>query len=224
MFDVFFNDFNAVPDIVVAGAGIYEASTAGFWNDADRGSGYKLLDINLTHPIKTTRIAIRHLRQAGKPGMILHISSITAQKPSAVLPLYSVSKAAISQFVRCMAPLESLCGIRVVAVAPGVVDTPLFRDSPGALAHIDMEKDFVLPRSEIVRAMVALIRDATYPSGTILEVGDIGLWRPVEILNDSGPQGRSTLPRQKAKKAIQLVEAHLKEDAEGRGRPGPAKL
>ena len=119
MFDVCFKEFNDVPDIVVAGAGVYEASTAGFWNDADAASSYKLLDINLTHPIKTTRIAVRRLRQAGKPGVILHLSSITAQKPSAVLPLYSVSKAAISQFVRCMAPLEGLCGIRVVAVAPG---------------------------------------------------------------------------------------------------------
>lgn len=119
MFDVFTTELNDVPDIVVAGAGVYEASTAGFWNDADSGSSYKLLDINVTHPIKTTRLAIRRLRQANKPGVILHLSSITAQKPSAVLPLYSVSKAAVSQFVRCMAPLEDLCGIRVLAVAPG---------------------------------------------------------------------------------------------------------
>lgn len=119
MFDVFFEELGGVPDIVVAGAGVYEASTAGFWNDKDSMSSYKLMDINVTHPIKTTRIAIRRLRQADKPGAILHLSSITAQKPSAVLPLYSVSKAAISQFVRCMAPLERLCGIRVLAVAPG---------------------------------------------------------------------------------------------------------
>jgi len=119
MFEFFAERFGHEPDIVVLGAGVYEASTAGFWDDTDESSHYKLFDINLSHPIKATRIAIRRLRRAQKPGVILHLSSIAAQKPSVVLPLYSVSKLAISQFVRCMAPLEDMCGIRVVAVAPG---------------------------------------------------------------------------------------------------------
>lgn len=81
------------------------------------------------------------------------------------------------------------------------------------MAHIDMEKDFALPPHEVVKAMAALITDTKYPSGTILEVGDIGLWRPVTLLQDGGPQGRSTLPREKANNAMQFVQAHLKEDA-----------
>lgn len=118
-FDFFAQQFGGAPEIVVAGAGIYEASSTGFWDEKDIASRYKLFDVNLLHPIKLTRIAIRRLQGAKSRGTILHISSITAQKPSAVLPLYSVSKAALSQFVRCMAPLESMCGIRVVGVAPG---------------------------------------------------------------------------------------------------------
>ena len=121
LFDVFAKEFGGAPDVVVAGAGIYEASSAGFWNDRDEASHYKLLDINLVHPIKLTRIAIRRLRQANKPGVILHESSIVALKPSPVLPLYAVSKAALSHFVRCMAPLGEMSGIKVVAVAPGSV-------------------------------------------------------------------------------------------------------
>jgi hypothetical protein len=93
-----------------------------------------------------------------------------------------------------------------------VVDTPLFRDSSKARAHIDLEKDFVLPPGEIVKAIIALITDVKYPSGTILEVGDIGGWREVGLFNDVGPQGRSTLPRQKAKDAIKLVVAALEND------------
>lgn len=120
-FDFFEAQFGGPPQIIVPGAGIYEASSAGFWDDRDAASHYKLFDINLVHPIKTTRIAIRRLRQAQLPGVILHLSSIVAQKPSVVLPLYSASKAAISQFIRCMSPLEEICGIRVVGVAPGYV-------------------------------------------------------------------------------------------------------
>lgn len=120
LFDVFADIFdNDVPDIVVAGAGIYEASSAGFWNDRDEASHYKLFDINLIHPIKLTRIAIRRLQRAGRPGVVLHESSIVALRPSIVLPLYAASKAALSHFVRCMAPLGGMSGIKVVAVAPG---------------------------------------------------------------------------------------------------------
>ncbi|KAJ5664776.1 uncharacterized protein N7477_007224 [Penicillium maclennaniae] len=211
-FDAFEKEFNGAPDIIVPGAGVYEPSSNSFWADLDSAS-YKVFDVNVNHPIKMTRIAIRRLRRAQKPGVVIPISSIVAQIPSAVNPLYSVSKAALSQFVRCMAPLDGLAGIRVVAVAPGVVDTPLFRDSPKAQAHIDLENDFTLPPDEIVKAMMSLVTTSTYPSGTVLEVGDIGGWREVGLLNDPGPQGRSTLPRAKAKFAIKDVEKALADDA-----------
>lgn len=155
------------------------------------------------------------MQQARKPGVILHESSIVALKPSPVLPLYAVSKAALSHFVRCMAPLGEMSGIKVVAVAPGIVDTPLFREHPQALDHIDTEKDFLLPPEEVVRAMLALLTDARYRAGTVLEVNDIGGWREVQLLNDPGPQGQSKNPRAKAAEAISLVERALEEDAEG---------
>ncbi|KAL4811332.1 NAD(P)-binding protein [Aspergillus unguis] len=214
-FDVFDEVLGGTPDIVVPGAGVYEPSSNGFWADLDSASHYKVFDVNIMHPIKMSRIAIRRLRRAQKPGTIVHISSLTAQIPSVVNPLYSVSKQAISQFVRCMAPLEELAGIRVVAVAPGVVDTPLFRDSAKARQHIDMDNDFTLPPEEIVKAMMSLVTSSQYASGTVLEIGDIGGWREVSLFNDPGPQGRSTLPRPKAKDAIKLVEQALQDDAAG---------
>lgn len=97
-----------------------------------------------------------------------------------------------------------------------VVDTPLFRDNPGALNHIDMQKDFLLPTDEVVRAMLSLLMETKYPSGTVLEVGDIGGWREVELLNDPGPQGRSTKPRSKAQEALKLVHHTLNHDARRR--------
>ncbi|KAF5689240.1 15-hydroxyprostaglandin dehydrogenase [Fusarium circinatum] len=195
VFEVFNKKIGGVPDIVVPGAGVYEGSFPGFWDDKDETLNYRLFDINLLHPLRMTRIAIRKMREAKKPGTILQLSSITAQKPSVVLPLYSVSKAAISQFVRCMAPLDDMCGIRVVGVAPGLVDTPLLRNESGAQNHVDPAQDFLLPTEEVVKAMMALITEAKYAGGTVLEVGDIGSWREVHILGDAGPQGRSTRAR-----------------------------
>ena len=59
--------------------------------------------------------------------MIL-ISSIAAQLPILPIPLYAASKAAISSFARSMAELEPKYGIRVNAVAPGLVKTPIWNE------------------------------------------------------------------------------------------------
>lgn len=81
---------------------------------------------------------------------------------------------------------------------PGsAIGTPLFYDHPEALAFLDLSKDVLLPPEEIAKAMVALLSDYSYPSGTVLEVGDIGKWRPVALLNDSGPRGRATVTSNK---------------------------
>lgn len=119
LFDVCEEQLGGSPDIVIPGAGVYEPSSNSFWADLDKASHYKVFDINIIHPLKMSRVAIRRFKAAKKGGVIIHISSITAQIPSVVNPLYSVSKQAISQFVRCMAPLDGLAGIRVMAVAPG---------------------------------------------------------------------------------------------------------
>ena len=90
----------------------------------------------------------------------------------------------------------------------------MFRDHPQALDHIDTENDFLLPPEEIVRAMLALLTNARYRAGSVLEINDIGAWREVQLLNDPGPQGQSKNPRAKAAKAISLVERVLEEDAQ----------
>lgn len=119
IFHVAKEEFGVLPDIVVPGAGVYEPSSNSFWADQDDGSRYKVLDINLVHPIKLSRIAIRHWVEANKQGTIIHVSSIAGQRSSIVTPLYTASKHGVSSFIRGMAPLQKLAGIRVVGVAPG---------------------------------------------------------------------------------------------------------
>jgi 3-hydroxybutyrate dehydrogenase len=119
IFDVARAEFGTIPDIVVPGAGVYEPSSNSFWADQDCDSRYKVLDINLVHPIKLSRIAIRHWVEAKRQGTIIHVSSIAGQRSSIVTPLYTASKHGISSFIWGMAPLQELVGIRVVGVAPG---------------------------------------------------------------------------------------------------------
>ena len=137
----------------------------------------------------------------------------------------SKSKAAISSFVRSMAALDDLVGIRVVAVAPGTMGTPFFYSSELTKSFINQEKDFMLPPGEVAKGMVALVEDEKkYPSGTVLEVADVGeeTWRKVETLNDPGVQGRARKVSNK-ENAIEVVKQWLKSDMEGKGQVNSGK-
>ncbi|KAL8687540.1 MAG: hypothetical protein Q9218_006322, partial [Villophora microphyllina] len=68
---------------------------------------------------------------------IIHISSIAGQVTPLLAPLYNASKHAVSGFVRTLAPLDAAHGIRVTAVAPGVIDTPMWREEPEKLRLMD---------------------------------------------------------------------------------------
>lgn len=140
-----------------------------------------------------SRIAIRRMLNANQPGVILHVSSTGAQKASVITPLYQASKAAVSSFVRCMAQLHGMGGIRVVGVAPGIVRSPFYTDHPEVMRYIDPRKDCMLEPEDVGRAMFAAATDLRYQPGTILEVADINdNWREVNILNDPGPRGAAS--------------------------------
>lgn len=106
------------PDIVCPGAGIFEPKWSHFWNDTETQS-YKTIQVNVEHPVKATRLAIRSFLKANKPGVVAHISSIGGQTTRLTVPIYCATKAFINHFVRAFADLEPREGIRIVAVAPG---------------------------------------------------------------------------------------------------------
>jgi NAD(P)-dependent dehydrogenase (short-subunit alcohol dehydrogenase family) len=78
-----------------------------------------MIDININHPTKVTRLAIRSFLKANKPGVVAHVSSIAGQTTRLPFPIYCATKAYINHFVRGMADLDQKEGVRVVAVAPG---------------------------------------------------------------------------------------------------------
>ncbi|KIW35543.1 uncharacterized protein PV07_02233 [Cladophialophora immunda] len=202
--------FGAEPDIVVAGAGVYKPSSNSFWEDGDRNSRYKVLDIDPVHPIKLTRIAIRHLAQARKTGTIIHISSIAGQRSSVVTPLYTASKHGVNSFIRSMGSLEAMAGIRVLGVAPGTVGTPLFTGHPEASRFLDLEKDTLLAPEHVANAMFALLTEPQYKGGTVLEICHEIKWREVSLLNDPGPQGPASITSRKSE-AIKGILPYLGE-------------
>ncbi|KAK5123757.1 hypothetical protein LTR85_002393 [Meristemomyces frigidus] len=209
MFEVAEKEFGGA-DIVCPGAGVYEPHWSNFWHppgttkskdtaQPKNGLGhYALLDINLTHPIRCTQVAISRWlsppegSKAGKasdtnPKRIVHISSIAGQAPGFATPLYNASKHAISGFIRSLASLDTL-GIRVNGVAPGIIKTPLWTEHPEKMKMLDENIDAWVEPEEVADAMLRCCEDKTVVGGWVLEVTK-GKTRNVGWRDDPGPTG-----------------------------------
>jgi NAD(P)-dependent dehydrogenase (short-subunit alcohol dehydrogenase family) len=115
-------------------------------------------------------------------------SSIAGQAYGLPTPLYFASKHAISGFTRSLGALDESLGIRVSAIAPGVVRTPLWTEHPEKLKWINEGEDTWVTPEETAEQMLRLMEDDELPGGTVLEVG-CGNTRLVTAFNDPGPQG-----------------------------------
>ena len=67
----------------------------------------------------------RQMLEQGRPGVIINISSVNAQQPGEGQVAYCAAKAGVDMITRCGALELGSRGIRVVGIAPGLVETPL---------------------------------------------------------------------------------------------------
>ncbi|MCG9697863.1 SDR family oxidoreductase [Shewanella sp. Isolate11] len=105
----------------------------------------------------------RQFQAQATPGVILNTSSVYAQMAAEMTFSYNVSKAAVDMMTKCAALELAPLGIRVCAVAPGRVDTPMLRqyEAIGLWNHISkeqMRKTFTQP-SEIANIVAFLVSD-----------------------------------------------------------------
>jgi NAD(P)-dependent dehydrogenase (short-subunit alcohol dehydrogenase family) len=191
-------------DIVCAGAGVFEPPWSNFWQppgtalskDAVDGGRYAILDINVTHPIRSTQLAIAAFLRAQKespssamtPKRVLIVSSVAGQIGNLHTPIYTAAKHAMNGFIRSLAALEARFGIRVNGVAPGLIKTPLWTNHPERLQFVEDGKDEWATPEEVAEAMLRCLVDEDLPGGSILEVGK-DQTRKVEAFNDPGPSG-----------------------------------
>lgn len=139
----------------------------------------RVLAVNLTGPMLVCRAALPHLRAAGG-GSIVNIASGAGLRPLPNRTAYCASKAAVIMFGKSLAIETAADGIRVNAVCPGAIDTPLFRtsyenadDPERALAEI--RERYALGRiaapEEVAEAVLYLSGPgASYITGTALAV------------------------------------------------------
>ena len=83
--------------------------------------------VNLGGVFYGVKQGARQMLEQGRHGVIINISSVNAQQPSEGQVAYCAAKAGVDMITRCAALELGGRGIRVVGIAPGLVETPLTR-------------------------------------------------------------------------------------------------
>jgi NAD(P)-dependent dehydrogenase (short-subunit alcohol dehydrogenase family) len=109
------------PHIVFNNAGI---SGEDLFAD-DPGDWARVIDVDLTAVIDATRIAVREMKLGGQGGVIINTASLIGLVPMASAPVYAAAKAGVVNFSRSLAYLAKESNIRVNAICPEIVDTPM---------------------------------------------------------------------------------------------------
>ncbi|KAJ6644165.1 Glucose 1-dehydrogenase [Pseudolycoriella hygida] len=120
-------------DVLINNAGIFISDSLDAFdiNEYDR-----VMNINLRSVVCLTHLAVPHLEKT--KGNIVNVSSDAGTLPYDVYLSYCISKAGINHFTKCAAVGLASKGIRVNAINPGDIRTPIF-----ALAGVtDTEKYF----------------------------------------------------------------------------------
>jgi glucose 1-dehydrogenase len=169
-------------DILVNNAGIkivhqpHEAAIA----DYDR-----VMAVNLRGAFLCAQAAIQHFLDTGRHGAIITTSSIQAETPvddDAVA--YVMSKAGITGMTRALALRYGRDGIRINAVGPGAVMTPMNADFANPTLMRRVERTVPLgrvARPEEIASVIAFLAsdDASYITGqTVFADGGLAVGRP----------------------------------------------
>lgn len=115
-------------DLAVANAGVGHAIAP--IEELPFAEWRRAVATNLDGAFLTLQVAIRLMRRGAPTGAIVLVSSTTAIRPEASAAGYCASKAGVLQLARVAARECAPHGIRVNAIVPGGVETPLFHALP----------------------------------------------------------------------------------------------
>jgi NAD(P)-dependent dehydrogenase (short-subunit alcohol dehydrogenase family) len=83
----------------------------------------KTLEVNVKGYLYCARALVRHVRERGRGGAIVNIASVAGLRAAIMQGIYGASKAAVISMTQTLASELGGSGIRVNAIAPGLVET-----------------------------------------------------------------------------------------------------
>lgn len=140
-------------DVLINCAGIIGGGTI---EDFTIESYDRIMDVNVRSILLLSQSAIKHLEKT--KGNIVNLSSVASHIACPRIFAYAMSKAAVSHFTRCAALDLAKKGIRVNAIGPGAIETPLW--DPMVQTNASREEYFAQMTSK-------------HPLGRLAQTGDI---------------------------------------------------
>lgn len=110
-------------DILVNAAGIYDVQSI---LELTRERTSRVFQVNIEGVIFMSQAVARHMVERGQGGRIINFSSQAGRRGEGPAVAYCASKAAVISVTQSMALDLIRYGINVNAIAPGVVDTPMW--------------------------------------------------------------------------------------------------
>jgi NAD(P)-dependent dehydrogenase (short-subunit alcohol dehydrogenase family) len=137
----------------------------------------RVLSANLHGTMALTREFARVLLDSQQGGTIVNLASLTGQVGVAAMSVYGAAKAALVGWTRCLAVEWASAGIRVNALAPGLVETPMSHRitrwlAADQLAQLKASYPLGFGQPEDVAAAAAFLAsdEARWITGTVLTV------------------------------------------------------
>lgn len=140
-------------DIFHANAGSY---VGGAIVEGDPDAWDRMLNLNINAVFRSVHAVIGHMVERGA-GDIVVTSSVAGVVPVLWEPIYTASKHAVQAFVHTVRRQVAEKGIRVGAVLPGPVVTPLIDDWPRAKLEEALANGSLMEADEVAEAVMFML-------------------------------------------------------------------
>ncbi len=121
-------------DVLVNNAGVFDLAPL---LDVTRDSYHKIFAVNVEGLLFTLQAAARQMVRQGQGGKIINFASQAGRRGEALVAVYCASKAAVISLTQSAGLALAKDRINVNAIAPGVIDTPMWDHVDGLFAKYE---------------------------------------------------------------------------------------